>query len=179
LQSLFTRKSSTFLEYHLKSLLKANKKLREKWIEEEINLLTKVIRQEGFTYKWSEISYKLFEQSRKRFFRTPQKCREKWFNHLDPIVNRDKWTLEEDFLLFNSVMKFGSKWAMISKLFNSSRTEHMIKNRYHSLMKKYQAKINRLSTKKLIEKIQEDLFNRMHGIINEELSLFVKIEEES
>ncbi len=89
-----------------------------------------------------------------------------WFNHLDPIVNRDKWTLEEDLSLFNSVAKFGSKWAMISKIFNNSRTEHMIKNRYHSLMKKYQAKTNRLSTKKLIEKIQEDLFNRMHGIIN-------------
>lgn len=47
-------------------------------------------------------------------------------------------------------MKFGSKWAMISKIFNNTRTEHMIKNRYHSLMKKYQVKINRLSTKKLI-----------------------------
>ena len=63
-------------------------------------------------------------------------------------------------------MKFGSKWAMISKIFNNSRTEHMIKNRYHSLMKKYQIKTNRLSTKKLIERIHDDLFNRAHGIVN-------------
>lgn len=68
---------------------------------------------------------------------------------------------------------------MISKIFNNSRTEHMIKNRYHSLMKKCQIKINRLSTKKLIEKIHEDLFNRTHGIVNpEELTSFVKIEDE-
>lgn len=42
----------------------------------------------------------------------------------------------------------------------------MIKNRYHSLMKKYQIKTNRLSTKKLIERIHDDLFNRAHGIVN-------------
>jgi len=46
--------------------------------------------------RWSEISFKLFVKSNKQFYRTPQKCREKWFNHLNPEVNRDKWTPHED-----------------------------------------------------------------------------------
>jgi hypothetical protein len=49
-------------------------------------------RQEG-KLRWSEISFTIFSKSNGEFYRTPQKCREKWINHLDPEVNRSKWTV--------------------------------------------------------------------------------------
>ena len=103
--------------------------------------------------KWSEISYKLFEFSEKQFLRTPQKCRERWFNYLAPEVSRTKWTDSEDLKLVSSIINYGTKWALISKIFNGTRTEHMIKNRYNSLVKLYQCKSQRTSKKKLDEKI--------------------------
>ncbi len=35
------------------------------------------------------------------------------------------------------VQEIGNKWSEISKKMKENRTEHMIKNRYHSLIKKY------------------------------------------
>lgn len=84
---------------------------------------------------------KLFIESNRKFFRTPKQCRERWMNHLDPVKLKSKWTLGEDFTLIDYVLKEGKKWAMIAKAMGSIRTEHMVKNRYNSLlraeMKKY------------------------------------------
>lgn len=62
-------------------------------------------------------------------------------NHLDPLKLKSKWTINEDFSLIDLVLKEGKKWAMIAKTMGNIRTEHMVKNRYNSLlraeMKKY------------------------------------------
>lgn len=44
-------------------------------------------REERFRGKWSDISFALYERSGKKIFRSSHKCREKWFNHLNPVVN--------------------------------------------------------------------------------------------
>lgn len=120
-----------------------------------------IVHTRGESLIWSEISFLLYLRSEKLYFRSPQKCREKWYNHLSPEVNRNKWTHEEDCSLFDMVVKHGPKWALISKLFNGSRTEHMIKNRYNSYVKKYQSKVQRTSLKKLVERIQFDLLKKL------------------
>jgi len=80
-----------------------------------------------------------------------------WFNHLNPNVRHEKWSLEEDALLFRLVLRDGTKWAQISKAMDGVRTEHMVKNRFNSLIKKYSARYQRYSLKKLAEIIQKDL----------------------
>lgn len=80
-----------------------------------------------------------------------------WFNHLNPNVRHDKWTLAEDILLFQLVSRNGTKWAQISKDMDGVRTEHMVKNRFNSLIRKYSLKYQRYSVKKLAEIIQKDL----------------------
>lgn len=72
-----------------------------------------------------------------------------WFNHLNPNVSHNKWTLEEDIRLFKHVSRIGTKWAQISKAMDGVRTEHMVKNRFNSLIKKYSLKYQRYSLKKL------------------------------
>lgn len=89
-------------------------------------------------------------------------------NHLDPFVNKNDWTCEEDYKLFVSVTKYGLKWAFISKQFNRSRTEHMIKNRYKSLInkykKKYEGKFNKRCIDLWVDFIQKDLKKKLAGL---------------
>jgi hypothetical protein len=54
------------------------------------------------------------------------------------MKSHDNWTLEEDTMLVKAVYEKGKKWALISKLLESRRTEHMVKNRFNSLLCKYQ-----------------------------------------
>jgi hypothetical protein len=41
-------------------------------------------------------------------------CR--WHNHLDPLVNKEHWTIEEETTIFKAHREFGNKWKDISKL---------------------------------------------------------------
>lgn len=59
--------------------------------------------------------------------------------------SRDKWSADEDLVLFRIVSKEGRKWALISKILQT-RSEHSVKNRYTNLFKKfksYQTNANR------------------------------------
>lgn len=43
-----------------------------------------------------------------------------------------------------SIFKFGKKWSRLSKVFEGSRTEHMVKNRYNALMQKGKKKMGKV-----------------------------------
>ena len=58
-------------------------------------------------------------------------------NHLDPHICKSEWSPEEDYIIVNTVLENGRKWALAAKLAGSKRTEHMIKNRYNSLVAKW------------------------------------------
>lgn len=49
---------------------------------------------------------------------------------------REPWKDDEDFKLLNFVLEYGRKWADISKLFNGTRSENNVKNRFNSLIKR-------------------------------------------
>ena len=76
----------------------------------------------------------LFIISDKKYFRTPKQCREQWINHLDPSKRRTSWTTLEDYELIQSIIKNGKKWSKVAKDLGEKRTEHMVKNRFKSLL---------------------------------------------
>lgn len=65
-------------------------------------------------------------------------CRERWFNHLDPRLNKGEWTYKEDIFILKQQLKLGNKWSLISKRMKG-RTENAVKNRWNCLIKKMQA----------------------------------------
>jgi hypothetical protein len=70
--------------------------------------------------------------------RVGKQCRERWHNHLDPGITKEKWTLEEDKKLMNLFLKFGKKWSLIAR-YMLGRTDNTIKNRFNSALKMHKS----------------------------------------
>ena len=57
-------------------------------------------------------------------------------NHLDPKKLKGIWNCHQDLIILKYVLNKGPKWSQIVKELKHEKTEHMIKNRFYSLVNK-------------------------------------------
>lgn len=102
--------------------------IKKTWTATEDVTLTEAVARLGQT-GWSNFSNVLPG-------RTGKQCRDRWYNHLRPMVKKGDWTPTEDKILFEAQKLYGNCWSKIAKEFLPGRTDLSVKNRYYSYMRK-------------------------------------------
>ena len=82
---------------------------------QEDEAILKLVGQFGFN-DWTQIALKL-KDVYNITKRAGKQCRERWYNHLNPAVNKKPWTNDEEEQLFELHKVHDNRWKDISRNF--------------------------------------------------------------
>ena len=103
------------------------KLMKGSWTRQEDETIIAFVKANG-TKKWQKLCELLPG-------RIGKQCRERWRNHLDPSINHEPWTPEEEALLEQKYREIGPRWAKIALAFEQ-RSDVNVKNHWTAMMNK-------------------------------------------
>ena len=107
------------------------KLMKGSWTRQEDETIIAFVKNNG-TKKWQKLCELLPG-------RIGKQCRERWRNHLDPSINHDPWTPEEDQLLIALHREYGNSWVKIAAMMKN-RSDNAVKNRWNSTLRKHETR---------------------------------------
>eukprot|EP00668_Euglena_longa_P031678 GGOE01040920.1.p1 GENE.GGOE01040920.1~~GGOE01040920.1.p1 ORF type:complete len:409 (-),score=79.48 GGOE01040920.1:207-1385(-) len=107
------------------------------WTDDEDRKLVELVAHFG-TKDWKTISTQMVGRNAKQ-------CRERYVNHLDPTLCKEKWTPMEDQIIFDAHKKHGNQWSKIAALMPNKRTANATKNHWNSTLRRLERQRSHLA----------------------------------
>jgi len=125
------------------STLKNSERTKGRWLAEEDEILTKMVTKHGLK-SWQTIASAIPG-------RNAQQCRIRWTRSLDPAINKEDWSEQEELKLIRAHQIYGSQWLKMVKHF-PGRTNHALKEHWRGRMK---GKLNYYLASGMLEQIPD------------------------